>query len=79
MSRREQIHEMRNSMMSGRAALSTLPGWLAFEEKAVSAHLLALKRTEEAAAKLYEVLTEDQKKIADTIIVGPMGMPMGMM
>jgi hypothetical protein len=73
------MSEMRKSMMSGQSALSTLPDRLAIEDKAVTAHLAALKKTEEAVAKLYAVLTDDQKKIADTIIVGPMGMPMGMM
>jgi hypothetical protein len=73
------MSEMRRSMMSGQPALSTLPDRLAFEDKAVTAHLAALKKTEEAVAKLYGVLTDDQKKVADTIIVGPMGMPMGMM
>jgi hypothetical protein len=42
-------------------------------------HLAALRRTAEAVNSLYGVLNEDQKKTADSIIVGPMGMPMGMM
>jgi len=71
--------EMRKSMMSGLGASSTLPERLALEDKLVTAHLAAVKRTEEAVAKLYGALTDDQKKIADTIVLGPMGMPMGMM
>ena len=30
-------------------------------------------------SQLAGMLTDDQKKVADTIVVGPMGMPMGMM
>ena len=41
--------------------------------------LAALKKTEETLAQLYGVLSDDQKKIADTIVLGSMGMPMGMM
>ena len=73
------MSEIRATMMSRSAAPSTLPDRLALEDKAMTAHLTALKKTEEAVAKLYAVLTADQKKIADSIVVGPMGMPMGMM
>lgn len=71
--------EMRKSMMGSQGAPATLPERLAREDKLVAAHLAALKKTEEAVAQLYGVLTDDQKKVADTIVVGPMGMPMGMM
>ena len=67
--------EMRKSMMGGQGAPTTLPERLAREDKLVTAHLAALKKTEEAVARLYGVLTDDQKKVADTIVVGPMGMP----
>lgn len=73
------MSEMRKTMMSRPGAALTLPERLAIEDKAMTAHLTALKKTEEAVAKLYGVLTDDQKKIADGIILGPMGMPMGMM
>jgi LTXXQ motif family protein len=71
--------EMRKSMMTRQGGGSTLPDRLALEDKLVTAHLAALKKTEDAVARLYGVLSDDQKKIADTIVVGPMGMPMGMM
>ena len=71
--------EMRKSMMGGQGAPATLPERLAREDKLATAHLAALKKTEEAVTQLYGVLTDDQKKVADTIVVGPMGMPMGMM
>jgi hypothetical protein len=71
--------EMRKSMMAGQGAPSTLPDRLALGDKLVTAHLAALKKTAEAVSQLYRVLTDDQKKVADTIVVGPMGIPMGMM
>ncbi len=71
--------EMRKSMMSGQASPATLPERLAREDKLATAHLAAIKKTEEAVAGLYGALTDDQKKVADGIVLGPMGMPMGMM
>ncbi len=71
--------EMHRSMMSGQAAPKTLPERLAFQRNAMTAHLDALNKTTAALDKLYAALSADQKKAADAIIVGPMGMPMGMM
>ncbi len=71
------MSDMRNAMAQ-RGSVS-LPDRLALEDKAVTTHLAALKKTEEAVTKLYAVLSDDQKKIADQIVIGPMGMPMGMM
>lgn len=73
------MFEIRGTMMSRQSASVTLPDKLALEEKAVTAHLEALKKIEDAASKLYGMLTDEQKKLADSIIIGPMGMPMGMM
>ncbi len=75
----KSMSEMRDVMMARQGAPGTLPERLALEDKAVSAHLAALKKTTEAVTKLYGVLSDDQKKTADSIIVGPMGMLMGMM
>jgi hypothetical protein len=72
------MSEIRKSMMSRVNSPGTLPERLALEDKAMTAHLAALKRTEEAVGKLYGLLSEEQKKTADKIVVGPMGMPMGM-
>lgn len=58
---------------------SNLPERLANEEVAVSAHLAALKKIREAVNNLYAVLSPEQKKIADGIVIGGMGMPIGMM
>ena len=71
--------ELRKSMMGGQGTPAPLPERLAREDKLATAHLAALKKTEEAVTQLYGALTDDQKKAADTIVVGPMGMPMGMM
>ena len=57
----------------------TLPERLALQQKAMTAHLDAFNTTTGALDKLYDALSADQKKVADGIIVGPMGMPMGMM
>lgn len=56
-----------------------LPERLALEQKAMTGHLDAFKKTTEALDKLYGSLDANQKKNADEIIVGPMGMPVGMM
>lgn len=75
----KSMSEMHQSMGARQNAPQTLPERLAFEDKAMTAHLGALKKTEGALDKLYAALSPEQKKIADQIIVGPMGMPMGMM
>lgn len=63
----------------GQGAPSTLPERLALQEKALAAHIEALTRTAGALEALYDVLSDGQKKVADEIVVGPMGMPLGMM
>jgi hypothetical protein len=70
--------DMHRSMRSQQGT-NTLPERLAAEDKALSAHYAAFKKTTEALNNLYGVLSAEQKKIADGIVVGPMGMPMGMM
>lgn len=71
--------DMRRLMMSQHTSSNTLPERLAAEDKALSADYAAFKKTMEALNNLYGVLSPEQKKIADGIVVGPMGMPMGMM
>jgi hypothetical protein len=75
----KSMTEMHQSVMSGGAAGKTLPERLALEQKALSAHLDALNKIAAALNALYDALSPEQKKIADEIIIGPMGMPMGMM
>ena len=74
----KSMTDTRQSMMSQETAAKTLPERLAFEDKAMTAHLAGLKKVEDSLDKLYGALSEDQKKIADGIVIGPMGMPMGM-
>ena len=58
----------------------TLPEKLAGREKAMTAHLEALRKLKSAIDPLYAALSDEQKKTADQLMVGPMGiMGMGMM
>jgi hypothetical protein len=58
----------------------TLPEKLAGREKAMTAHLEALRKLKAAIDPLYAALSDEQKKSADQLMVGPMGiMGMGMM
>jgi len=53
---------------------SSWPDRLALQQTALSTHLDALKALDAAAKPLYAVLTDDQKKAADQLLSGPMGM-----
>src|SRR6516162_7497820 len=58
----------------------TLPEKLAGREKAMTAHLEALRKLKAAIDPLYAALSDEQKKTVDQLMVGPMGiMGMGMM
>lgn len=70
--------ETHQQVMS-QGAPKTLPDRLVLEQKAMTAHLDALKKSAAALDELYGSLDADQKKTADAIIIGPMGMPLGMM
>ena len=66
---------MPNGMaMMGSAA--TLPDSLAMREKMMAAHLEQLRRLKAAVEPLYAALTDEQKKTADDLMSGPMGMGM---
>ena len=74
-----RMSEMRNTMMQGemmgRGGASTrAPDRLDQMEKMMPTMVESLKATKAALAPLYAVLTDDQKKIADQLIHGPMGM-----
>jgi hypothetical protein len=71
--------DMRQSMASQPKPGSTLPERLAMEDKVLSAHFTAFKKIREPLTKLYAVLSPEQKKVANGIVIGPMGTPMGMM
>jgi hypothetical protein len=56
---------------------TTLPDKLAMHEKMMAAHLDGLRTLKTAVEPLYASFNADQKKTADELMIGPMGM-MGM-
>lgn len=71
--------DMHRSMAPQNKPGSTLPERLAMEDTVLSAHFAAFKKVHESLTKLYDVLSPEQRKAADGIVIGPMGVPMGMM
>src|SRR5262249_54783797 len=75
----KRMSEMRNTMMQGGmmgqggTSLSA-PDQFDRMERMMTAMLDAVKATRSALAPLYAVLSDDQKKMADQLIRGPMGM-----
>jgi hypothetical protein len=69
---------MRSSMMQGGMMgthqSASLPDRLARRVKLMSAHLEALRRLQAVADPLYAALSDKQKKAADQLRLGPMGM-----
>jgi hypothetical protein len=53
---------------------TTLPIRLERHEKMLSAHLNALRILKDAVEPLYASLTDEQKRLADGLMIGPMGM-----
>lgn len=62
------------SMMQSMQSSGTLPEKLAAREKAMTAHLDALRKLKSAVEPLYAALSDDQKKTADQLMISPMGM-----
>ena len=60
--------------MMGSSQAATLPDKLATREKIMTAHLEALRKFKAAADPLYAALGDEQKKTADELLIGPMGM-----
>ena len=60
--------------MMGDMQTSTLPEKLAAREKMMTAHLEALRKLKAAVDPLYAALSDEQKKTADELLIGPMGM-----
>jgi hypothetical protein len=65
---------MQGGMMGQDGASLSAPDRLDHMEKMMSVMLETVKATKSALAPLYAVLTEEQRKIADQLIHGPMGM-----
>jgi gamma-glutamyl phosphate reductase len=65
--------------MSQGTAARTLPERLELQSKELAAHLAAVNQLKAALDPLYAVLTPEQKQVAEEIIIGRMGMPLGVM
>jgi hypothetical protein len=66
------MNEMHKAMMQ--SDQKSLPDQMAAREKMMTAHLVALKSVREALQPLYATFSDEQKKFADKIMIGPMGM-----
>jgi hypothetical protein len=60
--------------MMGASQSASLPEKLAMREKMMTAHLDALRKLKTAIDPLYAALSDAQKKTADELLMGPMGM-----
>jgi hypothetical protein len=64
---------MSGGMMAG-SGTAALPDKLALREKMMTVHLDALRRFKAAVDPFYAALSPEQKKTADQLLMGPMGM-----
>src|SRR5215469_1672350 len=69
----KSMGDMAGGMMGG-SQMATLPDKLALREKMMTAHLDALRKFKAAVDPLYAALSDEQKKTADEVLIGPMGM-----
>jgi len=69
-----KTHQAMHERMTKDGMPSSWPERLAFQQKALATRLDGLKALETAAKPLYAVLTDEQKKLADQLLSGPMGM-----
>ena len=58
----------------GSTQASTLPDKLATREKILTGRLEALRKLKAAVDPLYPAFSDEQKKTADELLIGPMGM-----
>ncbi|MEK7754127.1 MAG: Spy/CpxP family protein refolding chaperone, partial [Acidobacteriota bacterium] len=61
------------AMMQGGMKASTAPDRLAHYEKTLTARLETVRALKAAVDPLYASLSDDQKKVADELLMGPMG------
>jgi LTXXQ motif family protein len=71
---RSMSEMMPGGMMGSSQSTAALPEKLALREKMMTAHLDALRKFKAAADPLYAALSDAQKKTADELLIGPMGM-----
>jgi LTXXQ motif family protein len=69
----KSMEAMQRRMMQA-SAPSTLSARLARQEEMLTAHLAAVKSLRSALEPLYATFSDEQKKVADGIRIGPMGM-----
>lgn len=69
-----RTHQAAYEQMTRGGAPSAWPDRLSLMQKALTARLDAVKALEAAARPLYAVLTDEQRKLADQLLAGPMGM-----
>src|SRR6516164_90154 len=69
----KNMGDMAGGMMGG-SETATLPDKLAMREKMITTHLEALRKFKAAVDPLYAALSDEQKKTADELLIGPMGM-----
>ncbi len=69
------VNERRELMYSAHWEQKSLPDRLDTQEKILSSRLDALRKASAALKPLYASLDDQQKKRADTLLVGPMGSP----
>jgi hypothetical protein len=69
-----KIHRTMHEHMTKGGMPSSWSERLTFQQKTLSSRLDGLKAMEAAAKPLFAVLTEDQKKLAEQLLSGPMGM-----
>jgi hypothetical protein len=70
----KSMGDMSGGMMMGASQATTLPDKLTMQEKMMTAHLEALRKLKSAVDPLYAALSDEQKKTADELLMGPMGM-----
>lgn len=69
-----KAHQAMHEQMTQGGMRAAWPERLAARQKMLTMHLDSLKTLEAAAKPLYAVLTDEQKKLADQFLSGPMGM-----
>lgn len=67
------VNERRELMYSARWEQKSLPERLDAQETILTSRLEALRKTSAALKPLYAALDNQQKKVADTLLVNPMG------
>jgi hypothetical protein len=69
-----KIHRTMHEHMTKGGMPSSWSERLTFQQKTLSSRLDGLKALDAAYKPLYAVMTEDQKKLAEQLLSGPMGM-----